>query len=103
MASVKMVVREKCIGYTLLEEPIEWTEKDVMLYAVSVGAGFNDPTGSDLAFTYENNENFCILPSFWTTVGDLFKAMGALADCPGLPEFNFMLLLHGETAVEMKN
>lgn len=52
-------------------DPVEtqWDERDVMLYALAVGAGQRDP-GDELAFTTENSDQFDlqVLPTFVNTL-----------------------------------
>ncbi|MFC3172681.1 MaoC/PaaZ C-terminal domain-containing protein [Novosphingobium bradum] len=49
--------------------PVAWTDKDVMLYALSVGASQDDPF-ADLALTTENSRDtaLAVLPSFLTVM-----------------------------------
>lgn len=59
--------------------------------------GYNvDPMNeSDLPYTYELHDEFRVFPTFACVLPklDIFKA---LTSCPGLPNFNPMMLLHGE-------
>jgi acyl dehydratase len=50
-------------------EVSEWTSSDTLLYALSVGAGYPDPT-RELAFTTENSAGFeqLVLPSYGVLV-----------------------------------
>nr|AZL94345.1 hydroxysteroid 17-beta dehydrogenase 4 [Nephromyces sp. MMRI] len=50
----------------------------------------------DLRYTYENSEDFGVLPTFAVLVQFLLPQVTSVHDCPGIPEFNPMLLLHGE-------
>ena len=54
---------------------------------------------SDLPFTYELSDEFKVFPTFGCVLPklDIFKA---LTSCPGLPNFNPMMLLHGEQRFE---
>ncbi|TPX59330.1 hypothetical protein PhCBS80983_g02516 [Powellomyces hirtus] len=73
----------------------EYTERDLALYALGVGA-----TREDLAFVYENHENFGPLPTF-----GVVPAFSTMMDCPFgdfIPNFNPMLLLHGEQYLELR-
>jgi acyl dehydratase len=75
-------------------EPVErsWTERDVLLYALGVGAGAEDPTGPDLAYTTENSQDvtLSVLPTFPVLLGGGWIDIGA---------FNPAMLVHGEQAV----
>jgi len=81
-------------------EPITfgYDERDVMLYALGVGAGADDPTNPEaLKYVYENGLQ--VLPTFG--VVPPFSALGSLMSTPGL-EFNPMMLLHGEQYLELR-
>lgn len=80
-------------------DPIEfrYDERDVILYALGVGAGASDPTAaSELQFTYEGGLK--VLPTFG--VIPPFPALAGILGAPGL-DFNPMMLLHGEQELEI--
>ncbi|EGG20660.1 hypothetical peroxisomal multifunctional enzyme 2 [Cavenderia fasciculata] len=70
------------------------TEKDVALYAISIGAD-----KSNLKFVYEQNEQFCAIPS----MGVVFPYDILLQTLDGFEglEFDPMMLLHGEQYMEI--
>lgn len=70
-----------------------------MLYALSIGFNENPSNKKQLRFTYELAEDFGVFPTFVTgiPINDLGEF---LVKCPGLPDFNFMSLLHGEENLE---
>ncbi|KAJ3012688.1 hypothetical protein HKX48_006154 [Thoreauomyces humboldtii] len=72
----------------------EYNERDLALYALGVGA-----TREDLSFVYENDENFGPLPTFG--VVPAFSTMMATPFGDFIPDFNPMLLLHGEQYLEL--
>jgi acyl dehydratase len=80
-----------------VSEPVErsWTEKDVILYALGVGAGADDPTGVELAFTTENSDGVSleVLPTFPVVLGG-----GRGID---IGTFNPAMLVHGEQDIEL--
>jgi acyl dehydratase len=82
-----------------VSEPGErsWDSKDCLLYALGVGAGQTDPTGSELEFTTENSQNMTqrVLPTIPVIIG-----MGA-GSMPSFGEFNWAMLVHGEQAIEV--
>jgi acyl dehydratase len=70
-----------------------WTEKDVMLYALGVGAGTDE-----LQFTTENTQDtpLRVLPTMAVVLGvGGFGAMGKIGS------FNPAMLVHGEQAIEL--
>lgn len=50
----------------------------------------------ELDFTYELADDFKVLPTIATTKLDLDVVFEGLNSCPGMPDFNPMMLLHGE-------
>jgi acyl dehydratase len=80
-----------------VSEPVErsWTEKDVLLYALGVGAGAEDPTGAELAFTTENSHgiDLAVLPTFVVLHGG-----GGYID---IGTFDPAMLVHGEQAITL--
>ena len=54
----------------------------------------------DFKYTYELHEDFTTFPTFSTVTmrTDIFSA---LMNCPGIPKFNPMMLLHGEQKTEI--
>ncbi|CAG8685766.1 7592_t:CDS:2, partial [Racocetra persica] len=73
----------------------EYKERDVILYALGVGA-----TRKDLQWVYENNENFHVLPTFG--VIPAVNQLGTFPLMSILGDFNYMMLLHGEQYLELK-
>lgn len=80
-----------------VSEPVErsWTEKDVLLYALGVGAGAEDPTGPELTFTTENSHGIplAVLPTFVVLLG-----AGGHID---IGTFDPAMLVHGEQAITL--
>ncbi|KAG0058110.1 hypothetical protein BGZ89_001555, partial [Linnemannia elongata] len=68
-------------------EVFEYTERDVILYNLGIGA-----KRTDLHLVYENNENFGAVPTFGVVPS--FTAMNAVPFGDILPLFNPMMLLH---------
>ncbi|KAI7874849.1 NAD(P)-binding protein [Lichtheimia hyalospora FSU 10163] len=70
-------------------------EREVILYALGVGC-----KRTDLKFVYENDSDFATLPSFGVIPS--FSLMNDLPFGDILPNFNPMMLLHGEQYLELK-
>jgi len=87
---------EKAMSAELKQIPYEYTEKDVILYALGVGAGVPPTDKNQLKFTYENGLK--VLPTFG--VIPPFSALMGVAGMPGM-SFNPMMLLHGEQYLEI--
>ena len=87
---------EKALGAVLPAGSFSWTEKDVILYHLGLGAG-NPPTDpNELAYTYE--PKLKVLPSY--AVVPAFPALAGVMAVDGL-SFNLMMLLHGEQDTEI--
>ncbi|KAF2399008.1 peroxisomal hydratase-dehydrogenase-epimerase [Trichodelitschia bisporula] len=73
-----------------------YTDKDVILYNLGLGASH-----TDLPLVYEKHPDFHPLPTFAVVPTYTSKAPYILADI--LPNFNPRLLLHGEQYLELKS
>jgi 3-hydroxyacyl-CoA dehydrogenase/3a,7a,12a-trihydroxy-5b-cholest-24-enoyl-CoA hydratase len=88
------------MNYQFKPEVYGFTERDVSLYALSVGAAKDPHDPKELQFVYElNGAGFHALPTFAVTFP--FVVLEQIMDVPGL-KFNPMLLLHGEQYLELK-
>lgn len=76
----------------LEEFDYSYTERDVILYNLGIGA-----TEQELQFTFENDERFAALPTFG--VIPQFAAFGGF---DFVPDFNPAKLLHGEQYLAIK-
>jgi len=85
---------EKARGARLPEGESSYTQDQVILYHLGLGAGVPATDPKELEYTYE--KNLKVLPSF--AVIPAFGSMGGIANIPGL-QFNFAMLLHGEQEV----
>ena len=76
----------------------EWTEKDVILYALGLGVGVGEPQTDPkvLQYTYENALK--VIPTF-----GVVPTFSCLAGAIGIPGFdvNPMMILHGEQYLEV--
>lgn len=82
------------IGKDLQPLKFSYTQRDVMLYALGVGAGEDE---EDLQFVYENQLK--VLPTFG--VIPPFQALAGLAGIEGV-DINLAMLLHGEQYLEVR-
>ena len=91
---------EQAIGYQFQPTEYSYSEQEVSLYALSVGAATDAVDEKELQFVYEMNRGgFKVLPTF--AVIFPFGALGQIVTVPGL-KFNLMNLLHGEQYLEVK-
>ncbi len=90
---------EKVLGYQFEPKEFVYTERDVSLYALSVGAAADPLDPGELKFVYELNMHFTPLPTIALIFP--FAVFRQITDVPGLT-FNPMMLLHGEQFMELK-
>jgi len=88
--------RDQAMAYEFPEGTGSYTNDEVILYHLGVGAGVPATDAGELEYTYE--KDLKVLPSFVTTV--LLSGGGSMMSVPGL-EFNPMMLLHGEQDIEI--
>jgi acyl dehydratase/putative sterol carrier protein len=70
----------------------EYTEKDIVLYALGLGC-----KRTDLKFVYENDPTFCAIPTF----GVIPPMYYEISFNEFIPNFNPMMLVHGEQFTEI--
>jgi acyl dehydratase len=85
---------DKARGTKLPESESAYTQDQVILYHLGLGAGENATDPKELEYTYE--KNLKVLPSF--AVIPASGSMGGIGNIPGL-QFNLAMLLHGEQEI----
>ena len=93
------VVPEKVRGYSLGEAEIDVSVNDCILYSLAIGFNRDQLNRDHFKFTYEHEDGFTSFPVLSVSLGH--KGMKGLTGCPGLPEFNQMMLLHGEQKIDI--
>ena len=90
---------KKAIGHTWKAYEVEVTNKEMILYALGIGFQQDPMNKEHYNFSYENGEEFQAFP----TIAVVLAHRGSIEDLtiPGVPEFNPMMLLHGEEKVEV--
>ncbi|XP_046404303.1 peroxisomal multifunctional enzyme type 2 [Ischnura elegans] len=82
------------------EGVFEVKDKDLILYALAVGASITEE--SNFRYLYENAENFSALPTFWILPGQAAVGQsGVIAGAIPGKEIDFSKLLHGEQYLEL--
>jgi acyl dehydratase len=91
-----MALNPDAVGRTAEPRERSWGDREVMLYALGIGAGADDPLGSDLRFTTENSKDVTlqVLPTFAVLLGQ-----GPLGVDVG--EYDPAMLVHGEQEIEL--
>ena len=103
MEKPSRVVVELCRDYVLDSGVRDYSQRDVVLYALSVGAGAVDAVESGaLKFVYELDPEFDVMPSFLTVIAPFTRLFDGILKCPGLPVVHPARLLHVGTHVELE-
>ncbi|GAA5992148.1 hypothetical protein JCM10908_001789 [Rhodotorula pacifica] len=96
---------DKAVGHESAPTPVSWNQRDLLLYAVGIGA-----KKDELAFTYENNPNWHSFPTYPLVLGlkgdsqdvvNFAKAKDGSAPNPGLPPLDPNRLVHAEQSIEI--
>jgi acyl dehydratase len=90
---------DKVIGFKLDWKTYVIKSKETMLYALSIGFNEDPLNKKHFKFTYELAEDFSVFPTY-PAVFPINDSAELFANCKGIPEFNFMTLLHGEEWIE---
>ncbi|KAJ4495698.1 HotDog domain-containing protein [Lentinula edodes] len=96
----------KLIGYELPDRPVSWLKRDLILYALGIGA---KDDSDDLSFIYELDPNFAAFPTYpvvLTFKGDsqelnLFAETMKSSALPGLPPVDLGKSVHGSQSIEI--
>ncbi|EJU01567.1 peroxisomal dehydratase [Dacryopinax primogenitus] len=95
---------EKAVGYELPRQPVGWTKRDLLTYAVGIGA-----KKDDFPFVYELHPQFAPFPTYPVVlslkgdaedVTDFSKILGQ-DNVPGLPTFNPERAVHGSMSIQL--
>ena len=86
---------KKIIGQVFDDYTFRVTGKDIILYALSIGFNLADPLNKNhFKFTYENDENFQMFPSYVHALS--LKEWDKFAKHKDFPPINLNAVLHGE-------
>jgi acyl dehydratase len=86
----------RALGASLPGSTHSWTEDDIILYHLGIGAGVPPTDDRELRYTYEGDLH--VLPTYGTIPS--FQPMMSLAAVDGL-EFDLASVLHGEQELEV--
>ncbi|KAG8852538.1 hypothetical protein FRB96_008634 [Tulasnella sp. 330] len=95
----------KAVGYEFPDTPVSWLARDLILYAVGIGAKKDDFT-----FVYELDESFAAFPTYPVVlffkgisqdVVNFVKLAAGGTQPPGLPKFDPNRVVHGAQSIEM--
>lgn len=102
MSTPTAVDINQILGYEFEPFQFRYTERDVSLYALGVGAPADPLNQQELQFVYElSGEGFKVLPTFAVLFPSRMVDVLLTGSLPGLT-FNPMMLLHGEQYLEIK-
>jgi len=83
------------------ENRTKTNSRDAIIYALGLGYSQDPLNADDLPFTYELHEDFKLVPTFASVFHKADLGPETLFSIPGLPQFNPMMLLHGEQRLEI--
>jgi len=92
----------KAVGFEFPDSPVSWNKRDLLLYAVGIGA-----TADDLHYVYENNPKFAAFPTYPAVLSlkgsgnDVSAFRESPISVPGLPKFDVKRLVHGSQAMKI--
>ncbi|GAA6060181.1 hypothetical protein JCM10212_005182 [Sporobolomyces blumeae] len=93
----------QAIGHASRPIPVAWNQRDLLLYAVGIGAKNNE-----LAYTYEDDANWQPFPTYPLVLGlkgdnpsiaNFAKAREGSSPTPGLPPLDPKRLVHAEQSI----
>jgi len=92
------------VGYALPDRPVSWNKRDLLTYAVGVGA-----KADDYSFVYELDKSFAAIPTYPVVLqlkGDgqdvnLFKERVKGRPVPGLPAMDPNRVVHATQSIEV--
>lgn len=87
----------RALSYSIPADTTSWTEDQVILYHLGLGAGNPSTALGELEYTYE--ARLKVLPSFGVIPAS--RALLEVMSVPGL-DFNPALMLHGEQEIEVR-
>jgi len=93
---------DKALGYELKPLETQYTERDLALYALGVGAAQNPLDASDLKLVYEMGDGFVGLPTYAVIqpINAILKQASEGESAPGL-NYGLDRILHGEQYTEV--
>ncbi|TFK52798.1 peroxisomal dehydratase [Heliocybe sulcata] len=94
----------KVVGHQSPDKPVAWNKRDLLLYAVGIGA-----KKEDFPFVYELDKKFAPFPTYPVALGlkgedqdvNSFAEKGKIEGAPGLPNFDLNRVVHGSQTIEI--
>ncbi|KAH7907811.1 HotDog domain-containing protein [Hygrophoropsis aurantiaca] len=95
---------EKAVGFKAEDQPVSWTRKDIITYALGVGA-----KRDELSLVYELDKSWGPLPTYPVVLGlkgddtdvSLFASKIAGRAIPGLPKLKANRVVHATQSIEI--
>ncbi|KAN0094571.1 MaoC like domain containing protein [Tylopilus felleus] len=96
----------KAVGFEKADQPVSWTRKDILTYALGVGA-----KRDDLSLVYELDKAWAPLPTYPVVLGlkgndtdvSLFASKVAANLIPGLPKLKADRVVHATQSIQVLN
>ncbi|KDQ51721.1 hypothetical protein JAAARDRAFT_210991 [Jaapia argillacea MUCL 33604] len=94
----------KAVGHQSPDRPVAWNQRDLILYAVGIGA-----KKDDFSLIYELDKSWAPFPTYPVVLGlkgddqdvNLFSERASSRSTPGLPNFDPNRVVHGSQTVEI--
>ncbi|KAF9108985.1 hypothetical protein BGX27_008159 [Mortierella sp. AM989] len=92
----------KAVGYVARPQPVVFTSRDLILYALSIGVKYPD----ELHFLYESTPGFSAFPTYPLVLGlkkdtHGISPYGSDDNIPGIPPFDPNKLVHGDQTLNV--
>ncbi|TFK75558.1 peroxisomal dehydratase [Pluteus cervinus] len=94
----------KVVGFQLPDRPVSWNKRDLLTYAVGVGA-----KSDELQYVYELDKGFTPLPTYPVVLSfkgadqdvNLFAERARSGPIPGMPPLDLNKVVHGTQSIEI--
>ncbi len=96
-----MPINPDAVGATGEPRRASWTSDDALLYALGIGAGVDDPVGSELEFTTENTSGVDqrVYPTMVVLFG--FTSKGGKSAMSEIGTYDPRMMVHGEQGIKL--
>ena len=93
------IIVDKVIGFKTVPKEFLVSSDFNIIYALGLGFNEDQLNEKEFKFTYELNDEFSVFPTYASVIpiNDLLTVFNT---CPGMPEINPMMSLHGEQFCE---
>jgi len=98
-AKPEKLIVEKVLGFKTQPKDFFISSNNTIIYALGLGFNEDQLNQKEFKFTYELSDEFTVFPTYASVI-PINDTLGVFTNCPGMPEINPMMLLHGEQYCE---